>query len=301
MSLSSFRLRIKTDMTLKEYKALIDTKLAEYFRADDMPQAGLFEAMRYSLNAGGKRIRPILVLEFCRITGGNCDKALPVACAIEMLHTYSLIHDDLPCMDNDDLRRGKPTNHVVYGECTATLAGDALQAEAFGTILRSELPAEARAECARILADAVGADGMCGGQFLDMIGENKLLTADELDEINSRKTGALLIAACTMGVAAAGGNEKQSEAARRFGAAIGAAFQIRDDMLDVISTSEQLGKPIGSDAQEHKNTYMALYGAERCMKMIEKLTEVAKAALNEAFDDTAFLCDLADSMVTRMG
>lgn len=288
-------------MTLKEYKALIDTKLAEYFRADDMPQAGLFEAMRYSLNAGGKRIRPILVLEFCRITGGDCDKSLPVACAIEMLHTYSLIHDDLPCMDNDDLRRGKPTNHVVYGECTATLAGDALQAEAFGTILRSELPAEVRAECARILADAVGADGMCGGQFLDMIGENKLLTADELDEINSRKTGALLIAACTMGVAAAGGNEKQSEAARRFGAAIGAAFQIRDDILDVISTSEQLGKPIGSDAQEHKNTYMALYGADRCMKMIEKLTEVAKAALNEAFDDTAFLCDLADSMVTRMG
>ena len=294
-------MRIKTDMTLKEYKALIDTKLAEYFRADDMPQAGLFEAMRYSLNAGGKRIRPILVLEFCRITGGDCDKSLPVACAIEMLHTYSLIHDDLPCMDNDDLRRGKPTNHVVYGECTATLAGDALQAEAFGTILRSELPAESRAECARILADAVGADGMCGGQFLDMIGENKLLTADELDEINSRKTGALLIAACTMGVAAAGGSDKQLEAAAMFGAAIGAAFQIRDDMLDVISTSEQLGKPIGSDAQEHKNTYMALYGADRCMEMIKKLTEQAKAVLNEAFDDTAFLCDLADSMVTRMG
>lgn len=294
-------MRIKTDMTQKEYKTLIDTKLAEYFRDDDMPQAGLFEAMRYSLNAGGKRIRPILVLEFCRITGGDCDKALPAACAVEMLHTYSLIHDDLPCMDNDDLRRGKPTNHVVYGECTATLAGDALQAEAFGTILRSELPAEARAECARILADAVGADGMCGGQFLDMIGENKELTAYELDEINSRKTGALLIAACTMGVAAAGGNEKQMEAASQFGAAIGAAFQIRDDMLDVISTSEQLGKPIGSDEQEHKNTYMALYGADRCMKMIEKLTEQAKSVLNEAFDDTEFLCELSDSMVTRMG
>ena len=287
-------------MTLKEYKILIDAKLAEYFRADDMPQAGLFESMRYSLNAGGKRIRPILVLEFCRITGGDCDKALPAACAIEMLHTYSLIHDDLPCMDNDDLRRGKPTNHVVYGECTATLAGDALQAEAFGTILRSELPAEARAECARILADAVGADGMCGGQFLDMIGENKKLTAQELDEINSRKTGALVIAACTMGVAAAGGSDKQLEAAAMFGAAIGAAFQIRDDMLDVISTSEQLGKPIGSDAQEHKNTYMALYGADRCMEMIKKLTEQAKAVLNEAFDDTAFLCERADSMVTRM-
>ena len=293
-------MRIKADMTLKEYKILIDAKLAEYFRTDDMPQAGLFESMRYSLNAGGKRIRPILVLEFCRITGGDCDKALPAACAIEMLHTYSLIHDDLPCMDNDDLRRGKPTNHVVYGECTATLAGDALQAEAFGTILRSELPAEARAECARILADAVGADGMCGGQFLDMIGENKKLTAQELDEINSRKTGALLVAACTMGVAAAGGSDKQLEAAAMFGAAIGAAFQIRDDMLDVISTSEQLGKPIGSDAQEHKNTYMALYGADRCMEMIKKLTEQAKAVLNEAFDDTAFLCELADSMVTRM-
>ena len=293
-------MRIKADMTLKEYKILIDAKLAEYFRADDMPQAGLFESMRYSLNAGGKRIRPILVLEFCRITGGDCDKALPAACAIEMLHTYSLIHDDLPCMDNDDLRRGKPTNHVVYGECTATLAGDALQAEAFGTILRSELPAEARAECARILADAVGADGMCGGQFLDMIGENKKLTAQELDEINSRKTGALLIAACTMGVAAAGGSDKQLEAAAMFGAAIGAAFQISDDMLDVISTSEQLGKPIGSDVQEHKNTYMALYGADRCMEMIKKLTEQAKAVLNEAFDDTAFLCELADSMVTRM-
>ena len=293
-------MRIRTDMTLKEYKTLIDAKLAEYFHADDMPQAGLFESMRYSLNAGGKRIRPILVLEFCRITGGDCDKALPAACAIEMLHTYSLIHDDLPCMDNDDLRRGKPTNHVVYGECTATLAGDALQAEAFGTILRSELPAEARAECARILADAVGADGMCGGQFLDMIGENKKLTAQELDEINSRKTGALLIAACTMGVAAAGGSDKQLEAAAMFGAAIGAAFQIRDDMLDVISTSEQLGKPIGSDAQEHKNTYMALYGADRCMEMIKKLTEQAKAVLNEAFDDTAFLCELADSMATRM-
>ena len=292
-------MRIKTDMTQKEYKTLIDTKLAEYFRDDGMPQAGLFEAMRYSLNAGGKRIRPILVLEFCRITGGDCDKALPAACAVEMLHTYSLIHDDLPCMDNDDLRRGKPTNHVVYGECTATLAGDALQAEAFGTILRSELPAEARAECARILADAVGADGMCGGQFLDMIGENKELTAYELDEINSRKTGALLIAACTMGVAAANGNEKQTEAASQFGAAIGAAFQIRDDMLDVTSTAEVLGKPIGSDAQEHKNTYAVLMGLDGCRKTVYKLTAAAKTILSDAFDDTQFLCELADSLANR--
>lgn len=287
-------------MTAKEYKELIDKALSEYFIADDMPQAGLFESMRYSLNAGGKRIRPMLVLEFCRICGGDTQKALPVACAIEMLHTYSLIHDDLPCMDDDDLRRGKPTNHVVYGECTAVLAGDALQAEAFGTILRSGLPAECRADCAEHLANAVGADGMCGGQYLDMVGENKILTREELDEINTRKTGALLIAACQMGVAAAGGSEKQTEAAAIFGASIGAAFQIRDDMLDVISTNEILGKPVGSDAQEKKNTYMALCGAEKCTEMIVKLTDHAKKVLRENFDDTDFLCTLADSLVTRL-
>ena len=287
-------------MNMNEYKSLIDEKLAEYFMPAGLPYDGLLESMRYSLTAGGKRIRPILVLEFCRISGGDVQKALPVACAVEMLHTYSLIHDDLPCMDNDDLRRGKPTNHVVYGECTAVLAGDALQAEAFGTILRSELSADARANCAEILADAVGSDGMCAGQFLDMAGENKVLSEEDLNEINSRKTGALLIAACKMGVAAAGGRDEQLEAAALFGAAIGAAFQIRDDILDVISTNEALGKPVGSDAQENKNTYMALYGEERCMEMIRRLTESAKSALSGAFSDTAFLSDLADSMVTRI-
>lgn len=286
-------------MNIAEYKEHIDSVLAEYFTPAGLPYDGLLESMQYSLTAGGKRIRPILVLEFCRITGGDVNKAMPVACAIEMLHTYSLIHDDLPCMDDDDLRRGKPTNHVVYGECTAVLAGDALQAEAFGTILRSNLTADARANCAEILADAVGSDGMCAGQFLDMLGEDKNLTEDELNEINSRKTGALLIAACKMGVAAAGGSAEQLEAAALFGACIGSAFQIRDDVLDVISTNEQLGKPVGSDAQSHKNTYMALYGQEKCMSMICKLTESAKNALSGVFTDTAFLCELADSMVTR--
>lgn len=286
-------------MTANEYKNLVDSKLSEFFNPSGMSYDGLLESMHYSLTAGGKRIRPTLVLEFCRISGGDVEKALPVACAIEMLHTYSLIHDDLPCMDNDDLRRGKPTNHVVYGECTATLAGDALQAEAFGTIARSELPAENKIACVEILADAVGSDGMCAGQYLDMVGESKQLTEDELDDINSRKTGALLIAACRMGVAAAGGSGEMLEAAAHYGACVGAAFQIRDDILDVISTSEELGKPIGSDAQEHKNTYMALLGESKCMEMIEKLTNQAKSALCGAFDDTKFLCDLADSMVTR--
>jgi geranylgeranyl diphosphate synthase type II len=287
------------DMTANEYKKYVDAKLSEYFKPSGLSYDGLLESMHYSLTAGGKRIRPMLVLEFCRISGGNIEKTLPVACAIEMLHTYSLIHDDLPCMDNDALRRGKPTNHVVYGECTATLAGDALQAEAFGTIARSQLPAEARVTCVEILADAVGSDGMCAGQYLDMVGEHKLLSEDELNDINSRKTGSLLTAACRMGVAAAGGNEAMLEAAAQYGACVGAAFQIRDDILDVISTSEELGKPIGSDAQEHKNTYMTLLGEYKCMQMIEKLTDQAKNAIAGTFKDTKFLCELADSMVTR--
>lgn len=286
-------------MTANEYKKMIDEALEGYFTDKSIPQAGLAESMRYSLLAGGKRIRPILVLEFCRISGGDMEAALPVACAIEMLHTYSLIHDDLPCMDNDDLRRGRPTNHVVYGECTATLAGDALQAEAFGTILRSDLPADRRAACAEALADAVGLDGMCGGQYLDMLGEGKILNEQELTDINSRKTGALLVAACQMGVAAAGGSRIMMDAAGQFGAAIGMAFQIRDDMLDVLSTKEQLGKPIGSDKDENKNTYMALMGKEGCEQTVDKLTDFAKNILSEAFTDTEFLCELADSMAKR--
>jgi geranylgeranyl diphosphate synthase type II len=286
-------------MTAKEYKEAVDRALEGYFHAEDFPFAELAEAMRYSLLAGGKRIRPTLVLEFCRITGGDVEAAMPVACAVEMLHTYSLIHDDLPCMDNDDLRRGRPTNHKVYGECTATLAGDCLQAEAFGTILRSALPADRRAACAEILSGAAGLDGICGGQYMDMAWEGRALREDELNDINNRKTSALLIAACQMGVAAAGGSEEQLEAAGLYAAAVGLAFQIRDDMLDVLSTEQELGKPIGSDAQEQKNTFMALYGEEKCAAMIAKLTERAKEALKAGFDDTGFLCALADSMAVR--
>lgn len=293
-------MKVSKSMTVNEYKELIEASLKQYFPPRGISFDGLLEAMDYSLMAGGKRIRPMLALEFCRISGGDINSALPAACALEMLHTYSLIHDDLPCMDDDELRRGRPTNHIVYGECIATLAGDALQAEAFGTILRSELPAEARANCAEILAKAAGVDGICGGQYLDMLGEGHALSEAELDDINARKTGALLVAACQMGVAAAGGTEKQLEAAGRFGASIGTAFQIRDDILDVISTKELLGKPIGSDAQENKNTYMALYGQEKCMELVKRLTEYAKSILCESFDDTGFLCELADSMTLRL-
>lgn len=281
------------------YKDRIDAALAERFGTRrGFAFDGLLESMNYSLTAGGKRIRPLLTLEFCRVCGGDVEAALPVACAVEMLHTYSLIHDDLPCMDNDDLRRGKPTNHVVYGECTAVLAGDALQAEAFGTILRSGLSAERRAQCAEILAGAAGIDGICGGQFIDMEAETRALTYEELSELQSRKTGSLIAAACSMGAAAAGANDEAVDLAVRFGAYLGAAFQIRDDMLDVVSTAEELGKPIGSDAQEGKVTNMTMYGAEKCEQLIETITNLAKDCARE-LGDAEFLCELADRMVSR--
>ena len=283
-----------------QYKEMVDRRLDSFFRLpEDEPMRGYAEAARYSLLAGGKRIRAILVLEFCRISGGDPEAALDIACAVEMLHAYSLIHDDLPCMDNDDMRRGKPTNHIVYGECVATLAGDVLQTEAFRTILHAPVPDGAALRCARLLADAAGFDGMCGGQYLDMIGEGKLLTADELDNINVRKTGALLAASCAMGVACALGSREQEEAALRFGKALGLAFQIRDDMLDVLSTPEELGKPIGSDRDENKNTYMALLGKEACERQIHSLTEEAVAALRGAFADTAFLETLSARLADR--
>ena len=279
------------DERYRRYLALIEPALKSAFNSQrGFEFDGLLDAMSYSLTAGGKRIRPVLVLEFARLNGLEPEKALPVACAVEMLHTYSLIHDDLPCMDNDDLRRGKPTNHKVYGECTAVLAGDALQAEAFGTILRSELPAERRAACAEHLANAAGVDGICGGQFMDMLAEHP---EDEswLTDLQARKTGTLLSAACAMGAAAAGAGEEKTELAFRYGAALGLAFQIRDDMLDVLSTEAELGKPIGSDAEEGKVTFMSLYGEEKCAQMVRRITELAVSLAKELGSD--FLAELA--------
>ncbi len=294
-------MKIKRFYSAEEYKKMVENRLDHFFVLPlSDPMHGFAEAARYSLLAGGKRIRAMLMLEFCRCCGGDVNQALDIACGIEMLHAYSLIHDDLPCMDNDDLRRGKPTNHIVYGECVATLAGDVLQAEAFGTILRSSLQDHYRLRCAELLANAVGFDGMCGGQYLDMIGEGQTLTAEQLDEINVRKTGALLSASCAMGVAAAGGSLEQEDAALQFGAAVGMAFQIRDDMLDVISTESELGKPIGSDQEEKKNTYMALLGQEKCEKMIERLTSRAIEILHVHFEDTYFLEELTHNLATRM-
>jgi geranylgeranyl pyrophosphate synthase len=257
--------------------------------------------MRYSLLAGGKRIRPVLTLAFCAAGGGDEEKALPVACAVEMLHTYSLIHDDLPCMDNDDLRRGRPTNHKVFGEMTAVLAGDALQSAAYEAILRAPLRAEVRAAAALELSDAAGALGMCGGQQLDMEGEECVLSLEEIAHMNGLKTGCLLRAACVMGVLAAGyaPESPQCRAAGDYAAAIGLAFQIRDDMLNVTSTAQEMGKSVGSDAENHKSTFVAHLGLEGCQRRVEEETAKAKKALSGVFADTAFLEALADYLAGR--
>ena len=289
------------DERYKSYLAIIEPALKKYFGARrGFEFDGLLDAMDYSLTAGGKRIRPVLVLEFARLNGLEPEKALPAACAVEMLHTYSLIHDDLPCMDNDDLRRGKPTNHKVFGESTAVLAGDALQAEAFGAILRSALPVEARARCAEILAGAAGVDGICGGQFMDLSAEGHALSAEELSSLQGRKTGALLSGACMLGAAAAGACDEDIDTASQYGAQLGAAFQIRDDMLDVLSTVGELGKPIGSDKREGKTTFMSLYGEERCARMVEKITAQACATV-AGMDTDGFLTALAKKMASRRG
>lgn len=267
---------------------------------------GLEAAMRYSLLAGGKRIRPVLTLKFCEAAGGDMRNALDYACGIELLHTYSLIHDDLPCMDNDDLRRGKPTCHKTFGECTATLAGDALQAAAFRLVLQNAACSDAsRALAGRILAEAAGEQGMCGGQYLDTIGDGQTHTAEELTAINDLKTGALLRAACMMGVAAAldSGHAAQRcfDAAGDFATNLGLAFQIRDDILDEISTAEVLGKNTGSDAANEKTTYVTLLGAEECERRVLAYTQRAKEALDAGNwqGSTEFLRALADSLALR--
>ena len=288
------------EQELSRCQQRIEDSLPRYFRAD-LPQKRLMEAMRYSLLAGGKRIRPVLTVKFCQAAGGTPEQALPFACAVEMLHTYSLIHDDLPCMDNDDLRRGRPTNHRVYGECTATLAGDALQAAAFETILSAPLPPKVTAAGGLELARAAGASGMCGGQQLDMEGEQVPFTLEQVTEMNRLKTGCLLRAACVLGVLAAGVEEidPRVTAAAAYAEAVGLAFQIRDDMLNCTATEAEMGKPVGNDARSHKSTYVTLLGLEGCAETVRQQTELAKRALRGRFTDTSFLNGLADYLADR--
>lgn len=283
------------------YKAMVEDRLDTFFRSQ-----GLEEAMRYSLLAGGKRIRPVLTMAFCEAAGGTAGEALDFGCGVEMLHTYSLIHDDLPSMDNDDLRRGKPTCHKVYGETVATLAGDALQAAAFHTVLSARGPDDrSRARAAAVLAEAAGERGMCLGQYWDTLGDGYPHSEEELTAINDNKTGALLRAACMMGVLVSSGframDDTCLDAAREYATNLGLAFQIQDDILDVTSTAQELGKPIGSDQENGKTTYVTLLGVEECRRRVEDYTRRAVAALEKGRwqGDTGFLKELAESLARR--
>lgn len=285
----------------EELSSIYKNKVEAYLQYNcsvypEEPQQELFNSMRYSLLAGGKRLRPVFVYDFCRMCGGDIDLATPFAAAVEMIHTYSLIHDDLPCMDNDDFRRGKPTNHKKFGEAIAVLAGDALLTAAFSQIAKANLPAETRIRAVEILADLSGELGMVGGQVLDIQSETRQCTKQEVIDIQTRKTGALIQAACMLGVLAGQGSEDQMFAAREFAAHIGLAFQIRDDVLDVIGNPQELGKTTGTDG--NKNTFVHLYGIEACNNLVQSHTEKAILALS-VFNDADFMTELSRNMTSR--
>ena len=290
-------MRSKPSVRTDEYIAYFEKYLEECcFRYENEPQEQLFSAMRYSLLAGGKRLRPIFVFEFCRMCGGDWKKAVPFAAAVEMVHTYSLIHDDLPCMDNDDYRRGMPTNHKVYGEAIAVLAGDALLTAAFGFIANSSYSPQARIEAVSVLSKCAGELGMVGGQVLDIQSEQRNCTPQEVVDIQCRKTGALICAACVLGVIAGGGSADQIRAAEEFANHFGLAFQIRDDMLDVIGDASVLGKSVGTDAV--KNTFVQLYSLEECNLLVQEHTTIALNYLN-IFSDATDLQNLCNELVLR--
>lgn len=278
--------------------ALIEARLRDIF-AGLAPRGDIYPAMEYSLLAGGKRLRPILTLECCRLCGGDMEAALPLGCAVEMIHTYSLIHDDLPAMDNDDLRRGKPTNHKVFGEATAILAGDGLLTAAFGVVAdASALSDRQRLEAVRALSAAAGPQGMVGGQMLDMDGEDRPLSRSELEELQRLKTGALIGCAARLGCIAAQADEQTMQAIEGYAQRLGLAFQVRDDILDVTSTVEDLGKPIGSDAEQGKTTFVTLLGLEDCQRWVEELSREACACL-DGMAGAELLRELAQMLASR--
>ncbi len=280
------------------YRAAVDDHLGGLFAdAKDKPYRRLQEAMRYSLLAGGKRVRPVMTLAFCDMLGGQWREALPFACALELVHTYSLIHDDLPCMDDDDLRRGRPTCHKVYGETMAVLAGDALQGEAFGLIAAAPaMTAQQRIDAVAVLSAACGGGGMVAGQVLDM--DHLAQGEADLRLLHRLKTGAMLQAAAELGCVAAGADDGLRQRARDYGCHIGLAFQVRDDVLDVVADQGELGKPIGSDRAEGKRTFVDLLGLEACQALVAEETAKAKAALAD-LPDSGFLLNLADHLAER--
>ncbi|MCG0313333.1 MAG: polyprenyl synthetase family protein [Calditerricola sp.] len=287
---------------LRERAAAVDNEMRRLLARGDIPPR-LREAMAYSLFAGGKRIRPVLLLAAMEALGASCEPGLPAACAVEMIHTYSLIHDDLPAMDDDDWRRGRPTNHRVFGEAMAILAGDALLTEAFG-VLASEsaargVPPETIVALVRELAEAAGATGMVGGQVLDLEAEGKGVSVNELVTVHRRKTGALLVFCARAGALLAGADARQLEALTHYAEHLGLAFQIQDDILDEVGDAAKLGKPVGSDRRKGKGTFPALLGVEASRRDLARLSDAAKAALAVPGIDGGMLAALADYLLTR--
>ena len=284
----------KTEMA--ERTAQIEQIIKKYLPKEEGYQKTIMEAMNYSVLAGGKRLRPMLMQETYRLFGGRSEVIEPFMAAIEMIHTYSLVHDDLPAMDNDEYRRGKKTTHAVYGEAMGILAGDALLTAAFGSLAKAELPADRICKAVALLSKRAGECGMVGGQVLDLAGEQLVLTEEEIYNVHRLKTGALISAACQLGVIAAGGTQEQLDAADRYAEALGLAFQTRDDMLDVLGDSGKMGKATGMD--ENKNTFVRLYGVGACSRLIEKETQKAIEALG-AFEDSDFLKELSMKLAIR--
>jgi geranylgeranyl diphosphate synthase type II len=277
------------DRYLKQRSALVERLLDAAVPRSEGPSARLDEAMRYSLLDGGKRLRPILALAACEAVGGAIDDAAPFACAVEMIHTYSLIHDDLPCMDDDDLRRGRPTNHKVYGEALATLAGDALLTDAFAVLARSPLVERAPALVVQTiaeLAEAAGSRGMVAGQVIDLLGEGRAMELAELEYLHGRKTGALFVASVRGGARLGGASAAEMESLSVYAKALGLCFQVVDDILDVEASTEQMGKRTGKDQAHGKNTYPGLLGLERSREFARELSRRAVAALAN-FDERA--------------
>lgn len=292
-------------MTPKERFDFYSQLLNEYFECvvpvRECYYTELYDSMIYSLTAGGKRIRPMLCLEFCRALGGDMNAAMPFAAALELIHTYSLIHDDLPCMDDDDLRRGKPTNHKVYGEATALLAGDALLTLAFEYATRAEqkVPAERVVRAIKTLAHAAGSDGMVGGQVIDLKSEGLKIPIEKLNELHKLKTGAMICASVQIGCILAGVHEgKVFDAATNYASNIGLAFQIKDDILDVEGNTEKLGKSVGRDEKSNKSTYVTFYGLGGAKKKLNEATNEAKKSL-EDIPDNEFLHYLTDFLLNR--
>ena len=292
---------MNTAERLAYYAELTEQTLDRLIPKRDCLHKLIYEAMRYSLLAGGKRLRPAFLMEFCRISGGCIEDALPFACALEMIHTYSLIHDDLPCMDNDDLRRGRPTNHKVFGEAFAVLAGDALLNRAFETMLDPSVvsvSSDKAMRAAYVIASCAGADGMIGGQTVDVGNDGKMADLHELTAMIDMKTGALIRAAAKAGCIIGGASEEQVQASVRYADCVGLAFQIADDILDIEGDEQKLGKPIGSDKEQGKTTFPEILGIDVCRERICALTNEAKDAVS-VFDDHTFLIDLADLLANR--